>query len=244
MALAVRKDTAAALAGADGDYAPIEVDANGNLHAKLAANSGVDIGDVDVTSMPEVAQDTHDALNANVNIQVGDADVAVGNPVPVAGTAAHDAAVAGNPVRIGAKFKNDAAGDKADSGDAVDLQADPTGRLILGRDGDAFKTNNNYAAAQTNTAQQAAPGANLALVVKTLTYSSDGTAAGSVKLVEDTAGTPADVAGPYYFPATAGAMEVVFDPPIQLTTNKNLGITSTGVTNLTVTITGYTASAG
>jgi hypothetical protein len=32
MALGVRKDTAAALAGADGDYAPLEVDANGRLH--------------------------------------------------------------------------------------------------------------------------------------------------------------------------------------------------------------------
>lgn len=32
MALAVRKDTAAALAGSDGDYAPLEVDANGRLH--------------------------------------------------------------------------------------------------------------------------------------------------------------------------------------------------------------------
>lgn len=91
MSLAVRKDTATALAGTDGDYAPLEVDADGKLHVnpgtvtvtnahltslggaisgtevqvdvvgalpagtnaigKLAANSGVDIGDVDVTSV-------------------------------------------------------------------------------------------------------------------------------------------------------------------------------------------------
>lgn len=91
MSLAVRKDTAAALAGTDGDYAPLEVDADGKLHVnpgtvtvtnahltslggaisgtevqvdvvgalpagtnaigKLAANSGVDIGDVDVASV-------------------------------------------------------------------------------------------------------------------------------------------------------------------------------------------------
>ena len=36
MLLAVRKDTAAALAGSDGDYAPLEVDANGSLHATVA----------------------------------------------------------------------------------------------------------------------------------------------------------------------------------------------------------------
>jgi hypothetical protein len=115
--LAVRKDTAAALAGTDGDYAPLEVDANGRLHVntgltvdtstlaletggnlatvatntgaiktaveildnaisgsemqvdivgalpagtnaigKLAANSGVDIGDVDVLTVPSSMQ--------------------------------------------------------------------------------------------------------------------------------------------------------------------------------------------
>lgn len=51
MALAVRKDTAAALAGADGDYIPLIVDASGRLWVMLPANSGVDIGDVDVTSV-------------------------------------------------------------------------------------------------------------------------------------------------------------------------------------------------
>ena len=37
MPLAVRKDTAAALADTDGDYAPVEVDANGRLHAVLSS---------------------------------------------------------------------------------------------------------------------------------------------------------------------------------------------------------------
>ena len=35
MALVVRKDTAAALAGTDGDYAPLEVDASGRLHVNV-----------------------------------------------------------------------------------------------------------------------------------------------------------------------------------------------------------------
>lgn len=39
MALTVRKDTATALAGTDGDYAPLEVDASGRLHVAM---SGVD----------------------------------------------------------------------------------------------------------------------------------------------------------------------------------------------------------
>ena len=59
-ALVVRNDTLADLSGADGDYAPIQVNATGAVYTvlsagtavfgKLAANSGVDIGDVDVTS--------------------------------------------------------------------------------------------------------------------------------------------------------------------------------------------------
>lgn len=67
MLLAVRKDSVAALAGTDLDYIPLIVDGNGRLWVtalidtalpagtnaigKLSANSGVDIGDVDVTSV-------------------------------------------------------------------------------------------------------------------------------------------------------------------------------------------------
>lgn len=107
MMLAVRKDTAAALATTDADYIPLIVDASGRLHVldqnsaaiktavelidnavagtelqvdvvaalpagtnaigKLAANTGVDIGDVDVTSLP-----------------VGNAAMAASTPVTIA----------------------------------------------------------------------------------------------------------------------------------------------------------------
>jgi len=46
---------------------------------QLGANSGVDIGDVDVKSL---TNSTHDNCNLNANIQVGDADVDSDNPVP------------------------------------------------------------------------------------------------------------------------------------------------------------------
>jgi hypothetical protein len=61
-ALAVRRDTAASNVSAEGDYEQLHTDVNGKLWAiaelsagtaaigKLTANSGVDIGDVDVTS--------------------------------------------------------------------------------------------------------------------------------------------------------------------------------------------------
>jgi len=56
-ALSVRQNAAAALSGADGDYQPLITDGSGRLHiAPAPANTGVDIGDVDVTSViPGVA---------------------------------------------------------------------------------------------------------------------------------------------------------------------------------------------
>lgn len=48
---AVRNDILATLADTDNEFAPLQVNANGALYSILVANSGVDIGDVDVTSI-------------------------------------------------------------------------------------------------------------------------------------------------------------------------------------------------
>lgn len=85
---AVRRDTAASSSGTDGDYSTINVNASGRLYTsatidaalpagtnaigKLSANSGVIIGDVNVTTLPAVA-----------------------------GGAAQDVAITGNPVPTG-----------------------------------------------------------------------------------------------------------------------------------------------
>ncbi|MES3028478.1 MAG: hypothetical protein V4820_11570 [Pseudomonadota bacterium] len=55
MALVVRKDTATALAGTDGDYAPLEVDASGRLWVNVGTMAALpagtnNIGDVDIAS--------------------------------------------------------------------------------------------------------------------------------------------------------------------------------------------------
>lgn len=73
----------------DGDVAPFQVDSNGNLKiasTDIATIAGAVAGSemqVDVVTLPNVAQTTHDNLNVNANIQIGDADVGGGNPVPV-----------------------------------------------------------------------------------------------------------------------------------------------------------------
>jgi hypothetical protein len=59
--LAVRKDTAAALAGTDGDYAPLEVDANGKLHVNAgstADDSAFTAGTSGVTAVGCFADET------------------------------------------------------------------------------------------------------------------------------------------------------------------------------------------
>ncbi len=102
-ALVVRNDTLADLSGADGDYSPLQVNASGALYivqsaalptgsnaiGKLAANSGVDIGDVDVTSLPSIPSGSNNIgsvglesgtnaigkLVANSGVDIGDVDV-------------------------------------------------------------------------------------------------------------------------------------------------------------------------
>ena len=98
-ALVVRNDTLADLSGADGDYTPIQVNATGAVYTvlsagtavfgKLAANSGVDIGDVDVTSLPSIPSGSNNIgsvgleggtnaigkLVANSGGDIGDVDV-------------------------------------------------------------------------------------------------------------------------------------------------------------------------
>jgi hypothetical protein len=55
LALVVRKDTAAALAGTDGDYAAFEVDANGRLHVILSGNLPAAAALADAASNPTTA---------------------------------------------------------------------------------------------------------------------------------------------------------------------------------------------
>jgi hypothetical protein len=96
-----------------------------------------------------------------------------------------------------------------------------------------------YGSAQTNTALKAAPGASHCLFITDIIIS-NGATAGTVKLVEDTAGTPADVLSTLFLAINRSAV-INFDTPLKVSANKNLGITSVTVTTHSVTICGYTA---
>ena len=83
-----------------------------NAIGKLAANSGVDIGDVDVTSLPNVTL----AAGTNTNEVVGDA--------------AHGAAAAGNPLLQGLEGRSTAP-TAVDSGDVVRALATLLGKQVV-----------------------------------------------------------------------------------------------------------------
>ena len=130
---AVLDAIAASLALLDNSIASgneLQVDIVGSLPAgsaaigKLAANSGVDIGDVDVTSLP-----------------------ASTNTIEVVGDAAEDAAVAGNPLLAGGRY--DATQRTLDDGDAGALAIDPSGALYTreytGQDGAVYTTSSSDA---------------------------------------------------------------------------------------------------
>jgi hypothetical protein len=182
-----------------------------------------------------VDQGTHDNLQCNANVQVGDADVAVGNPVPVAGTAAEDATCAGNPVLVGGRYHASVvAADAVDDGDVVRLLADSVGGLVRGHRADAWSANDNYAIAQTDTVVKAAPGAGLALYVTDILFSTD-----TAMNIFLEAG--AVIMTPAVYLAVNGGWSAHFQTPIRWTTATAITITSSAAGNHSVLILGYTA---
>lgn len=121
MMLAVRRDTVAVGSGTDGDYSTLNVNASGRLYASATVDAALpagtnNIGDVDVLS---IAAGDNNIGNVDI-VTMPNVTLAAGtNTNEVVGDAAHDAAIAGNPVRIaGRALTSDytavAAGDTAD----------------------------------------------------------------------------------------------------------------------------------
>lgn len=144
-ALAVRKATPANTSGADGDYEFLQMSAGRlwtsstidaalpagtNAIGKLAANSGVDIGDVDVLTMPDAV---------------------------ATGKAAHDAAVSGNPVLTGREARS-TRGTAVNNGDVVREAGDLYGRALTIRPfGTQTSSAGTAITTATNTSIVAAP---------------------------------------------------------------------------------------
>lgn len=219
---------------------------------KLAANSGVDVGDVTINNAAGAAavniQDGGNTITVGGTVAVS----AVGGTVGVSGTVtasntvgdvAHDAVDSGNPVKVGGKAYNQdgtAPGTAVAENDRAQFITDVYGRQFVETAHPNFwSASDNQSSAQTNTELKATPGSGLSLYVTDIIIS-NGATAGNIKLVEDTGGTPVDVLEVMYFAINGGAV-ISLRTPIKITANKNLGYTSVDCTSHSVTVCGYIA---
>lgn len=140
---------------------------------KLGANSGVDIGDVDVTSVPAPLSTTGGGTEAAalrvtvasdstgvLSVDDGGGALTVDNggtfavQAASAGDVAHDGADSGNPVKVGAKaLAHGASPTAVAAGDRTDLYANRDGiPFSIGGHPNAQTIRANYTSAQTDTA--------------------------------------------------------------------------------------------
>lgn len=262
MALAVRNDTRGALAGTDGDYAPLQLNASGDLRvdgsavtqpisaaslplptgAATAANqstantslatiagavSGTEM-QVDVLTLPNVTL----AAGTNTNEVVGDA--------------AHDAAIAGNPVRQGLRAMTADFAAVA-TGDTVDALATINGKQVVlphALPGETWA----YAAAAgglvntTGVTAKAAAGAGIRNYVSSIqVINSHATISTEVVVRDGAAGT---VLHRGWAQAAGGGYACKFDPPLRGTANTLVEIaevTATATAGVLVSLQGYEA---
>ena len=186
---------------------------------KLTANSGVDIGDVDVLSVVPGTNATNLGKAEDAAHSSGDVGVmalAVMKTTPVA-TAAAD--------------------------DYHPLETDSEGKLwVNARQGTTWAAFHDVAGgAHADVALQSAPGANLSLYVTDIVITNDATLATSVKLEEDTASAKTALTPIMYVPASGGIV-INYVTPKKLTANKDLGFTTTGTANTSIEVRGFTAA--
>lgn len=161
-----------------------------------------------------------------------------------AGSVADDGITPPNPIMIGGKAVETDGTDPTSvsaEDDVAICRTDRNRRLLVSNVHPRLWKSivSDHNTAQTNHALVAAPGANLALYITDIIIS-NGATAGSVKLVEDEAGTPAEVLGSIYLAINGGAV-INLVTPIKCSVNKSLGFTSTSVTTHTVQVHGFTA---
>jgi len=151
--------------------------------------------------------------------------------------AVHDAAAATDGPQLMAMYDSTKPTAVAD-GDAVRLLADSYGRLLAGKEPEAFQATITSADASSATQVKAKTAAKrihvLGLIISTDT-------ALNIQLQDDST-TPVVIMEQVYFAANGG-LTITFPPeaPLIVTTNKDLDVLASGAGNISVTITGYLA---
>lgn len=259
----VRDDTLSVESGAEGDYEPLHLTAAGRVYTsatidaalpagtnaigKLAANSGVDIGDVDVTSVAGTVTVSDGAGALNVIVDSGTTAVTQSTAsslnAEVQGDVADDATTPTNPVLTGGvAVETDGTdpGSVSAENDVAYLRTDRNRRLLVNTNHpNQWCANEEETGAVTNDEIKAAPGANLSLYVCSFIVS-NGATAGDYSLKEDSGGTPVTIIPKIYTAVNGGAV-INLNPCIRVTANQEIGVTSTTVTTGSYTVCGYTA---
>jgi hypothetical protein len=216
-----------------------DVTVTGTVTANLAAGTN-NIGDIDVLS---IAAGDNNIGNVDV-VTLPNVTLAAGtNTNEVVGDAAHDAAIAGNPVSVGGAAQNndDTAPPNRVSaeGDIARFATDLDGVQYVRTHGpQVWSYHVNGSSALTDTSVHAAPGAGLSLYITDIIVSS-GAATAMNMFLEEGATT---VFGPIYLEAVAGrGFCHRFATPKKITANTALTITTSAAIAHSVDITGFTA---
>jgi len=229
MMLAVRKDTAAALATTDGDYIPLTTDATGYLYVTVGGSA------LPTGAATSAKQDTIIGYVDGVETLLSSIDATQTG-------VAHDAADAGNPFKVGAKATTSlSALTMVASADRTNLFAGVDGVLITRpncnlEDVVQERTTNTDGASTAFASGLAAPGAGIRLWVKSVTISNSSASFCTVDLRDGAAGS---VLWTFPVPATGGVTHN-FDPPLRLTANTALAFdASAATTTLTIAVNGF-----
>jgi hypothetical protein len=247
--LAVRRDTAAVGSDTDGDNSTLNVNSAGRLYTAATVDAALpagnnNIGDVDIAS---IAAGDNNIGNVDI-VTMPNVTLAAGtNTNEVVGDAAHDAAIAGNPLRIaGRALTSDYTAVAA--GDTADLITTLLGKLVTMPYANPANTW-SYAAASggiTNTTgvtAKAAAGAGVRNYITSIqVINGHATTDTDVQVRDGASGT---VLHRGFAKAAGGGYTCKCDPPIKGTANTLIEV-ACGTTGAAVYVNlqGFTAAEG
>ena len=216
-----------------------------NAIGKLAANSGIDIGDVDILSIAAGDNnignvDIASSVALDVSAATVTVDLGANNDVTATGSIAHDAVDSGNPLKIGAKVETSLKGiTAAADADRTDLYADSDGVLVVKLNTTGADVINERV---SNTNGTSTAFSNFSAVASTFNYITDiivwnsSATDGYVDIRDGTAGT---ILATIPAPQTGGATHR-FATPLKSTANTAMAYDVSGaISTVYITASGF-----
>lgn len=255
LAIGGELDDTTPVAATEGNVSPVRITAQRAVHANLRKNDGTELGTstdpvrTDPTGTTTQPVSVAAALPAGTN-NIGDVGVltlpnvtlAAGtNTNEVVGDAAHDAAIAGNPVSVGGVSidMDDTAPPNRVSAEAeaVRIGTDRDGAVFAHPHGpQVWSYHSDGSAALTDASVHAAPGVGLALYVTDIIVGKDAATAMNIFFEEGAS----KVLGPWYLEAVAGrGLAIHFQTPKKITANTALTVTTSAAIAHSVDVTGF-----